>query len=188
MAEVALQKRRDLMDGYVLDTKGGAVGDAIRSADISNSRNREILQRKGMQILTRHNSAGRPAELQSEPPTQEACEAALAVIYERREAILVDLRAQLKEADQEVKEVTLNRNERGFWRTRAKSLEKKIEQIATEQVTPRDLYVAFVREDVSLRARDVPPEIRAAMTAMERERAINTQLSEEEAELAAEAL
>lgn len=170
---IRLQRRRDLMDGYLLNPTGACIGDALRTADISNTVNRSRLRRKGFVILTRHNDSERPAEHDSAPPTVEDCAAALKVIAERRKPILAALKAEIAECDEELGSVSIGRMERGFWRRRRKDLEKKVAEIERDaRVTPEELHRQLVREDVSLRARAVPPEMRAALQAVERERAL----------------
>jgi hypothetical protein len=170
---ITLQKRRDLMDGYLLNPTGACIGDAIRTADISNTTNRSRLTRKGFVILTRHNNSERPSEHDSQPPTVEDCEAALRIIRDRVEPVLEALRAELAEADEELGSLSLDRRERGFWRRRKRDLEMKIKEIEEDQtVTATELHRQFVREDVSLRARTIPEFVRASLEAMERERAL----------------
>lgn len=169
---VTLQKRRDLMDGYVLAPDGATVADAIRSADISTPQNRQRLERKGFVILSRHNSNDRPADLRTEPPTLEVCRQVLEVIAARREQAVAALREELKDAQEELKQRDLARGERAFWRTRARDLEAKIAAIEQEEVSAEELHRAFLVEDARLRASFVPPEMREAMEAIERERAV----------------
>lgn len=176
MPEPTLQKRRDLMDGYLLSPEGATVADAIHTADISNSQNRERLVKKGNVLLTMHNSATRPAELETEPPSLERCSEALARIAERKEETIAKLEAQLLEAESELHEL-LTRDQRSYWRKRRDGLRRKIDEIKNEQVTAEELYRAFVREDVELRARGVSPEFRAQMAALERQRNLERELA-----------
>lgn len=176
-----LQRRRDLMDGWVLSPSGATVGDAVRTADISNPANRERLVRKGFQILTRHNANSTPAELQTEPPDVEVIARALEAVSTRKGAEIARLEELLAEAKTEMKQPHLSLNERSFWHLRAKRLEEKIAEIKSEQVMAAELYRALVLEDVAERAKAVPPEMRAAIEALERERAVHEMLDVEEA-------
>lgn len=170
--EPKLQRRRDLMDGYVLAPTGATVGDAVRSADISIPSYRQKLQKKGYVILTEYGANDRAAELRTSPPTLETCRAVVEEIEKRKAAVLAELGDQLQEAEEELAQRDLGRQERSFWRVRAKNLREKIAAIEGEEVTPEELHMAFVREDVTLRATAVPPQLREALEAIERERAL----------------
>lgn len=170
MPEPTLQKRRDLMDGYLLSPDGASVGDAIRSADISIPSYRQRLEAKGNRLLTRYGANDRAADLRTQPPSLEDCARALATINTRKEQMLATLREDLEESKREMKQGELGRSERSYWRARVRQLERKIEQIALEDVSAEELHAAFLREDAALRASFVPPEMRHALEALERER------------------
>lgn len=165
-----LQTRRDLMDGFVLAPTGATVPDAVRTADISIPSNRQRLENKGVKLLTQHNGNDRAGDLVSRPPSLEACQRAVDEVQGRKEAAIARLRAELADAKGESKQTDLSRGERSFWRKRVVNLEEKLIDVEMEAVTGEDLHRMLVREDVSLRAAAVPPEMRAAMEAIERER------------------
>lgn len=170
--DLNIPRRTRYFEGYILAPTGAQLGDAIRTADISIPPYRERLQRAGNVILTRTNANSTVKELQTEPPTLETCEMVINEIAKRREPELERLRALVKEAAQEVKaHMAIASKERTFWQSRKRSLEEKIEAIiAEEDVTAKDLYRWFVLEDASFQAQAVPAELRAALTALDRER------------------
>ena len=174
--EPTLQERRDLMEGYVLDVVGATVPDAIRTMDISIPQNRQLILSSGRIILTKYNTNDRPGDLRSEPPDLASCVMALEQIQGRKDVTVEALRAELAESKAELKS-DVSRGERSFWRARVTALERKIEVIATEDVAAEELHRAFIREDVTLHAKFVPPEMREAMEAVERERRFGDALS-----------
>ena len=178
MTEPALTPRRDMTEGYILDVVGATVPDAIRTADICIPQYRQSLQRDGIVILTQYNGNERAGDLRTEPPTLAACAAALETIKSRKDDTMSALGADLGETEMELKS-DLARGERSFWNKRARALKVKLGLIADEQVTPEELLRAFNREDISLHAKAIPPEMKEAMETISRERRFQQSLMEE---------
>ena len=173
MAAFKFKAFRNLCDGYYLQPTGVLVGEAILVADVSTGDARDATQRAG-HVLLSQIIEGSSIRVVTGPPTLESCQMVCREIAKRRDPYVEEIRAQRQEALDAAKETEMKREERVFWRERAKGLTKVLERVAAEEVvlTPQSLRQAFVAEDIARKASMVPPEMRAALDALAEERTL----------------
>lgn len=164
---------RNVCDGYYLQPTGVLVNEAICAADLSSGEHRDDMQRRGFILLTQVVQ-GAALKVVTAPPTIESCRLVCQEIANRRETFVQEIRAQRTEALEAAKEPEMKREERTFWRERAKGLARTLENVAAEEavLTPEVLRHAFVSDDIARKAAMVPPEMRAALDALAEERTL----------------
>jgi hypothetical protein len=164
---------RNKCDGYYLQPTGVLITEAICAADCSTGEQRDAMQRAGFKLLTQIIE-GSNIGVVTAPPTLDTCRMVCEEIAKRREAFVERIRAERAEAVEAAKEPEMKREERVFWRERAKALERALERVAAEEaaLTPEALHRAFVTDDIERKAAAVPPELRAALDALAQERTL----------------
>lgn len=168
---VGITPRNWLFQGYYLDKRGALYGEAIRFADIAIPLDREDIAKLGRVLLTQSNSSVETKDHSNAPPSLDMCRKVVSEMNRRRPALLKRKAAELSEAEEELNDHNLPKDERSYMRDRVKALRRYIAIVERQaEITPEMLREWFAREDLALRSAAVPPEMRAAFEVIERER------------------
>lgn len=168
MGDLPIQKRKGLMDGFVLDAKGAYVGDAIRTTDICIPSYRQAIEKAGGVILTQFAANDTARTHDPKAPTLETCRMVVRELERRTPEALAEFQVIYEDAAQELKGRDLPRGERSFWQKRERAIQKRIDDLRKQRITAEELYNFFQEEDIALHMQAVPDDLKEALGAVGR--------------------